>query len=167
MNMEKFSPLAKFLHCHRQWREGQISPLSPSLNNQVWWGDQEADHWPFRDVREACWVRQVQPFFGWCNLKSMRIAQIAVKFFMISTTTMPKRCFVRILKRKLCSKRWRGGLQSEMAVFGSLLDTEMERGRESRSRVRKNISLYFHFYLSISAPVWGKKSFWFCLIPSS
>ena len=77
------------------------------------------------------------PFFGCCNLKSMRIAQIAVKFFMISTTSMPKRCDVRILKRKLCSKRWRGGLQSEMAVFGSLLDTEMERGRESRSRVRK------------------------------
>ena len=27
MNMEKFSQLAKFLHCHRQWRHGQISPL--------------------------------------------------------------------------------------------------------------------------------------------
>ena len=25
--MEKFTPLAKFLHCHRQWRHGQISPL--------------------------------------------------------------------------------------------------------------------------------------------
>merc|ERR1719150_1450489 len=36
--------------------------------------------------------------------------------------------------------RWRGGLQSEMAVFGSLLDTEMERGRESRSRVRAKVS---------------------------
>ena len=89
-----------------------------------------------------------------------------LQFFMILTTTMPKRCFVRILKGKLCSQRWRGGLQSEMAVFGSLLDTEMERGRESRSRVSKNISLYFHFHLSISAPVWEKNIFYFGSVSS-
>ena len=28
--MEKFTPLAKILHCHRQWRHGQIPPLQ-------WW----------------------------------------------------------------------------------------------------------------------------------
>ena len=53
-----------------------------------------------------------------------------------------------------------------MAVFGSLLDTEMERGRESRSRVRKNISLYFPFLsLLISSRV-RKKIVFFILILS-
>ena len=27
MKMEKFTPLAKNLHCHQQWRHGQIPPL--------------------------------------------------------------------------------------------------------------------------------------------
>ena len=30
VKMEKFTPLAKILHCHRQWRHGQIPPLQ-------WW----------------------------------------------------------------------------------------------------------------------------------
>ena len=27
VKMEKFTPLAKILHCHRHWRDGQIPPL--------------------------------------------------------------------------------------------------------------------------------------------
>ena len=30
--MEKFTPLAKILHCHRQWRQWQISPLVMKSN---------------------------------------------------------------------------------------------------------------------------------------
>ena len=33
VNMEKFTPLAKILHCRRHWRHGQIPPLLWS-----WWG---------------------------------------------------------------------------------------------------------------------------------
>ena len=36
--MEKFTPLAKILHCRRQWREGKISPLQtrqPSLSSNT------------------------------------------------------------------------------------------------------------------------------------
>ena len=29
VKMEKFTPLAKILHCHRYWRHGQIPPLDP------------------------------------------------------------------------------------------------------------------------------------------
>ena len=32
VKMEKFTPLAKILHCRRQWRHGQISPLAGTLN---------------------------------------------------------------------------------------------------------------------------------------
>ena len=32
MFLEKFTPQAKILHCHRQWQHGQISPLSSHRN---------------------------------------------------------------------------------------------------------------------------------------
>ena len=139
----------------------------PSLDNQVWGGDQEADQWPFRDVREACWVCQVELFLGVATTN----IYLCVYFDEIddvlyeNSTTLPQWLFVKLLKRKLCSKRWRGGLQSEMAVFGSLLDTEMERGRESRSRVRKQF--VFSIFISPYQLQGAKKYFLFqfCLIP--
>ena len=34
VKMEKFTPLAKMLHCRRHWRHGQIPPLCSSLSIQ-------------------------------------------------------------------------------------------------------------------------------------
>ena len=39
VKMEKFTLLAKILHCHRQWQQWQISPLSDGGDN----GDDNAD----------------------------------------------------------------------------------------------------------------------------
>ena len=33
--MEKFTPLAKILHCRRHWRDGQIPPLYPNIGNPM------------------------------------------------------------------------------------------------------------------------------------
>ena len=40
--MEKLTLLAKILHCHCQWREGQISPLLPPRQKCFSW---RGDHW--------------------------------------------------------------------------------------------------------------------------
>ena len=33
---ERFTPLAKILHCHRQWRDGQIPPLQGGSGKHFW-----------------------------------------------------------------------------------------------------------------------------------
>ena len=45
VKMEKFTPLAKILHCRRHWRDGQIPPLPHRHHRHRYQGDLDGDTW--------------------------------------------------------------------------------------------------------------------------
>ena len=70
VKMEKFTPLAKILHCRRQWRHGQISPL-PS------WAPASKD-WNLRLKMLLVSLDEMIrlllcPGVQWCSLDSLKI----------------------------------------------------------------------------------------------
>ena len=87
VKMEKFTPLAKILHCRRQWRHGQIPSLksrseSPNDNwvkltqkqtgNEIWlqpeFGELPLDRWLWRVAScrsDVVFVTCIISFFAW------------------------------------------------------------------------------------------------------
>ena len=143
--IENFSPLAKNLHCRRQWRHGQISPL-------IWWSRQYlpgADEWG-----EALWSRLWLPPTD--EDSHTQVWKVTIKDQYLSTTIPPlwvRKTNTSRLKIINCSRFTREADVEGMTSFNKKLTSCAE---ELTKKVhRDHMSIWWETLQQLFAPLEG------------
>ena len=89
VKMEKFTPLAKNLHCRRQWGHGQIPPLSSSINDTSNSHHQQHEHQKF-------------PTWGLCYPPGAVLRSCAPKPFLCKIAKIFSAIFPRLDTSVIC-----------------------------------------------------------------